>query len=180
MSSTAVIAFGRMNPMTIGHEKLVNKVKEIAADKQAKPLIYLSHTQDRKKNPLNYMMKVNYALQAFGDCVQISNARNAIDVAKQLDGKYDSIIFVGDKERSEQFQKLLNDYNGKEYNFDTITTVNAGDRTDEQDFIDSMSATKMRQYAINNEVEAFRKGLPDKIKPYAESLINNVRKGLKL
>ena len=178
MTNTAVICFGRMNPITIGHEKLVNTVKRLASDLDAEPLVYLSHSNDSNKNPLPYLMKVNYAMQAFGDCVQMSSAKTLIDVLQKLDGKYDNIVVVGDRERSEQFDQLLNKYNGKEYSFDTITAVSAGDRTDKEDLVDSMSATKMRNFAINNDVKSFSIGLPNAIKPYAETLINNVRKGL--
>lgn len=178
MSNTAVITFGRMNPITIGHEKLVNKVKHLASELNATPLVYLSHSNDSNKNPLPYLTKVKYAMQAFGECVQFSSAKTLIDIVKKLDGKYDNIVVVGDLERSQQFEQLLNKYNGKEYSFDTITTVSAGSRSNDNDLIDGMSATKMRSYAINNDIKSFTIGLPDNIKPYAETLIKNVRKGL--
>lgn len=178
MTSTAVITFGRMNPITVGHEKLVNKVKDIAADLGAAPLVYLSHSQDSNKNPIPYIIKANYAQEAFGKCVQITSASNIISIAKQLDSKYDNLVFVGDAERAGEFLELLNSYNGKEYSFNTITTVSAGDRTDDSDFVDSMSATKMRNYAINNDIESFSMGVPERIRRHSKNLMNFVRKGL--
>ena len=70
-----VIAFGRMNPPTVGHEKLVTKIKSVARKNRATPLLYLSHSQDKKKNPLSYEDKIRLAKKAFGPLVQKSNSR---------------------------------------------------------------------------------------------------------
>jgi nicotinic acid mononucleotide adenylyltransferase len=74
--SKAVITWGRLNPVTIGHEKLVNKVKSEAKKRGAMPHVYISHTQDKKKNPLDYNTKYNFARKAFGPVVTKSNAQN--------------------------------------------------------------------------------------------------------
>jgi nicotinic acid mononucleotide adenylyltransferase len=83
----AVVAFGRMNPPTVGHEKLANKIKSVATKEKAKPFIYLSHSQDRKKNPLDYNTKIRIASKAFGNLVTKSSARNIIEVLKELQTK---------------------------------------------------------------------------------------------
>ena len=84
-SNTAVITFGRFSPPTIGHEKLVNKIKEEAKSRRADALIYASHTYDKKKNPLDYQHKIKFLTTAFGNVVKNSNAKTIIEVAKELD-----------------------------------------------------------------------------------------------
>ena len=177
MSNTAVITFGRMQPVTVGHEKLVDTVKAIASSMNATPLVYLSHTQDSKRNPLSYPVKYGLAHTAFGDCVVHSDARTIMAVVQELDSKYDNIIFVGDCERSEQMLRLINKYNGVEYNFTSVKTMSAGSRNTD-DFVDAISATKMRKYTMQNDYNSFRKGLPTKLKPYASLVQQLVRKGL--
>jgi hypothetical protein len=80
-SNTAVITFGRFSPPTIGHEKLVNKIKEEAKSRRADALIYASHTYDKKKNPLDYQHKIKFLTTAFGNVVKNSNAKTIIEVA---------------------------------------------------------------------------------------------------
>ena len=92
--SKIVISFGRMNPPTVGHEKLINKVKDIARKEGAKAEVYLSHTQDAKKNPLTYDDKVMLAREAFGSIVQKINLKTIIDVMKHISGKYAEVILV--------------------------------------------------------------------------------------
>ena len=175
---TAVITFGRFNPITVGHEMLVNKVKGVAASVSGTPLVFLSHSQDNNRNPLNYLVKFNLAQIAFGKCVVMSPLNNIIEIVKSLDADYDNIVFVGDKPRSEEFKVLLDRYNGVEYNFDTIETVSAGDRDPDADDISGMSATKMRGYALNNDLENFTLGLPLPLKIISKNVMENVRKGM--
>ena len=85
--ATAVFTFGRMNPPTIGHEKLVNKVKSTARTAKATPLVYLSQTQNPKKDPLSYNDKIKFATTAFGNLVKKSSARTVIEVLKELEKK---------------------------------------------------------------------------------------------
>lgn len=177
MSRTAVITFGRMSPITVGHEKLVNTIKRVASEMNATPLVYLSHSYDNKRNPLPYDIKIGLAQTAFGKCVIRSNAKNAIEVLKELDGKYDDIIFIGDTPRANEFQTALNKYNGIEYNFNTIKTMSAGDRTGE-DYVDAISATKMRKFIMQNDYNNFKAGLATNLKPHARLVAHFVRKGM--
>lgn len=177
MSNTAVITFGRMNPITVGHEKLVNKVKALAIKLDATPLVYLSHSHDNKRNPLEYATKFILAQTAFGDCVVNSSSRTPIEVLKELDGKYDNVVFVGDLSRSVQLLPVMEKYNGVEYKYDTITTVSAGDRTGKK-LVDAISATKMRKYAMVNDYNNFTKGLATNLKPHSDVVSQLVRKGL--
>ena len=124
VSDTAVITFGRMNPPTVGHEKLVNKIISVAIDEKGTPLVYLSKTQDAKKNPLTYDQKIKYGQSLFGrKYVVKSKARTIIEVAKELQRKFDKLVVVVGSDRVDEFSDLLNKYNGKDYKYDSIKVV---------------------------------------------------------
>lgn len=159
-----VMAFGRMNPPTIGHEKLVAKIKSEARKNRATPMLFLSHSQDKKKNPLSYEDKIKYTKKAFGNIVQKTNARTIIEVAKLLEKKYDELIVIGGSDRVADFQKLLDQYNGKEYAFEKITVVSAGERDPDSDDVSGMSASKLRQLAATGKVKEFKAGLPARLR----------------
>jgi hypothetical protein len=78
---SAVLTFGRFSPPTIGHEKLVNKIKDIATVRKADPMVFASHTYDKKKNPLTYDQKIHFLQLAFGNTVKKATARTIIEVA---------------------------------------------------------------------------------------------------
>ena len=158
------MAFGRMNPPTIGHEKLVAKIKSEARKNRATPMLFLSHSQDKKKNPLSYEDKIKYTKKAFGNIVQKTNARTIIEVAKLLEKKYDELIVIGGSDRVADFQKLLDQYNGKEYAFEKITVVSAGERDPDSDDVSGMSASKLRQLAATGKVKEFKAGLPARLR----------------
>jgi hypothetical protein len=177
---TAVLTFGRLNPITIGHEKLVNKVLSIAAKEKATPQVYLSHTQDKKKNPLSYDDKLKYAKIAFGSVIQKSNAKTIIQVAKDLSNRFDNLVLVVGQDRVTEFETLLSKYNGKEYNYNSIRVVSAGDRDPDSDDVSGMSASKMRTFAMTGNLEQFKKGLPKNLMGSAEAIYKDVREGMGL
>jgi len=178
---TAVIAFGRMNPPTSGHEKLVNKVINEAISRDGTPLVYLSKTQDSDKNPLTYDQKMSYAQAFFGKKYIIkSRARTIIEVAKELDGVYKNLVVVVGSDRLREFNSLMTRYNGKDYNFATLEVISAGDRDPDSDDVSGMSASKMRAAAEDGDLKSFTKGVPSKGKRLATSMYNDVRKGLDL
>ena len=114
-----VFTFGRMNPPTIGHEKLVNKLKSVARSNNADTSIYLSHTQNKKKDPLSYNEKIRYATKAFGSAVKKSDSKTVIQIVQELEkAGYTDIIMVIGSDRVSDFNKLLQKYNGKVFNFD--------------------------------------------------------------
>lgn len=181
VSGTAVITFGRMNPPTVGHEKLVNKIISVAIDEKGTPLVYLSKTQDAKKNPLTYDQKLKYGQSLFGrKYVVKSNARTIIEVAKELQKSYSRLVVVVGSDRIDEFNTLLQKYNGKDYTFDSIEVVSAGDRDPDMDDVSGMSASKMRAYAADNDYASFKKGVPTKNENLIKSLFNDVRKGLRI
>ena len=151
---TAVFTFGRMNPPTIGHEKLINKLKDVASKNRADWFVYLSSTQDSKKNPLSFDRKLHYAKKMFGKVVNTKNfpkeptALHAI--VSLYDQGYKNVKMVVGSDRVSQFDKLLNTYNGVDnkphgyYKFDTIEVVSAGDRDPDAEGVTGMSASKLR------------------------------------
>jgi nicotinic acid mononucleotide adenylyltransferase len=177
---TAVISFGRFNPITVGHEKLVNKVVSEAIKRKADPAIYMSHSQDAKKNPLSYEEKLSLAQKAFGKPVKKSTAKTIIEVSKELSGKYSDLVIVVGSDRVGEFETLLNRYNGKEFNFESISVISAGERDPDADDVTGMSASKMRSLAAQGNMEAFKNGLPSKLKSSAEKVYNLVRGGMNM
>lgn len=177
---TAVISFGRMNPVTVGHEKLVNKVLQVATKAKATPLVYLSHSEDPRKNPLSYSDKISFAQKAFGRVIQKSKARTIIEVAKELNGKFANLIVVVGSDRVAEFNTLLNKYNGKEYNFQVIDVQSAGERDPDAEGVEGMSASKMRSLAADNDLNQFKKGLPKRLQRDAQKVLDAVRSGMNL
>lgn len=168
--STAVITFGRFNPVTTGHEKLVNKVKEIARVLDADPLVYLSHSHG-PKNPIPYSTKIFMAKLAFGDCIIESDARNIFMALPELEGAYDNIVVVVGGDRLETFKETLNKYKN-DYSFHSIMVVSAGSRNPDSDGIDGVSASKMREYAKTDDFAYFKLGLPKALQPTARTVFN--------
>ena len=176
---TVVITFGRMNPVTVGHEKLINKVISTARTKRATPFVYLSHTTDSKKNPLPYDQKLMFAQAAFGSRLVVkSKAKTIIDIAKELQRKFKTLILVVGSDRVKEFDTLLNKYNGKEFNFDNIEVISAGERDPDAEGVTGMSASKMRAAAEDGDLDTFKKGLPRKLQRQAKSVYGAVRAGM--
>ena len=171
----AVLTFGRFNPPTNGHEKLVQKVMTEAKSRNGMPMIFASHSQDKKKNPLPYDSKIRYLTKAFGRVVQKSKARTIIEVAKELSDKFTNLVVVVGSDRIAEFQRLLTKYNGREYNFDTIKVVSAGERDPDADDVTGMSASKLRALVEEGDFETFREGLPSKLKTSARELYDELR-----
>jgi len=175
----AVITFGRMNPPTVGHEKLVNKIIATAIAEKGTPYVFLSKTQDAKKNPLTYDQKITYAQALFGKrLVQKSQSRTIIEVAKELQRNFKDLVVVVGSDRVKEFDTLLQKYNGKDYTFNSIKVVSAGDRDPDADDVSGMSASKMRDYAARNDYVAFKKGVPTRDERLKKALFTDVRKGL--
>jgi hypothetical protein len=177
--SAVVISFGRLNPPTSGHEKLVNKVKSVAKKQGADAQIYLSHSADKKKNPLPYKDKLKFAKKAFGSVIKKSNARTIMQVLSELDSSYDEVYIVVGSDRISEFSKLVNKYNGKDYNYSKIELVSAGERDPDADDVSGMSASKLRSLAANGEYDEFLTGLPSKLNDRdSKSMYDIIRKNM--
>jgi hypothetical protein len=170
----AVAAFGRMNPPTIGHEKLVDKIKSIDGDH----FVFLSQTQKPKTDPLPFDAKLEFAKKFFPDVnVGHASVRTPIQMLQMLEKLgYTDVVYVAGSDRVESFTKLFNDYNGKEYNFESIQVVSAGERDPDADGAEGMSASKMRAAAASGDYESFAMGTPDA--KLAQKMYDAVRKGM--
>ena len=179
--SQVVVSFGRMNPMTNGHEKLADKIKTEAKKRNADAKLYLSHSTNPKKDPLDFKTKVKFAKKAFGPMVQNSVARTIIEVAKELTGKYDDLIVVVGSDRIPEFKTLLNKYNGKDFTFKTIEIVSAGERDPDAEGVSGMSGSKMRGFVTSDDFDSFKQGVPSKLSDSdAKALFDAVKRGMNL
>lgn len=176
----AIISFGRMNPPTIGHQKLVDKIKEIAKKSDGRPLVFLSHSQDSRKNPLPYSEKLAIAKKAFGPSIIRSKARSIIEVLKELEKEYTDVTVVVGSDRVQDFTSLVSKYNGKEYNFNSIKVISAGERDPDAEGVAGMSASKLRSLASQGDFEQFKKGLPTGVQGIADRVFKKMRDGMNI
>ena len=160
---TLTVAFGRFNPPTTGHEKLLNTVASSSDDGDY--VIIPSRSQDKKKNPLDPDMKVSVMKQMFPQhsekIINDPGNKTIFDILKRAhnDG-YAGVRIVGGADRQKEFDKLVNNYNGKMYQFDNIEVRSAGDRDPDSDSVEGMSASKQRKAAAENDFDNFLKGVP--------------------
>ena len=160
---TLVYAFGRMNPPTAGHGKLIQKVKQLAQRERADHLIVVSHSQDKHKNPLTPQKKVAHLKRMFPQTKFKASDRVNPNFIKQLGlitGKYDKVIMVAGSDRVQEFQRILDRYNGKDFKFDEIDVISAGARDPDAEGVTGISASKMRLFVKNNDFNSFKRGLP--------------------
>ena len=177
-------SFGRFNPPTTGHEKLINKVASINADDYR---IYLSRSQDPKKNPLSPRDKLAIMKRMFprhARKIEINTTNMILDICTMLYKKgYSDIVMVVGSDRVREFDTIIkkyNDYKSRHgyYNFDNINIVSAGERDPDADNVSGMSASKMRAAASANDIASFRRGLPRGVD--ANAIMKQVRQGMNL
>jgi len=185
--SIAVVAWGRANPPTVGHEKLFDKTMEHAEDVGGKAHIFVSHSQDNKKNPLSSSEKVNFLKKAYKDKkVTIGSSSpvnpSILHIAKQLhDQGHDELHLVAGSDRVPEYKTLLNKYNGKEghYNFKKIEVVSAGERDPDSEGTEGISGTKMRSHAITGNKSEFKNNVLSKLSDEdKETVYNKTRAGM--
>ena len=158
------ITFGRFNPPTIGHEKLLDKVAKEAKTSGGEYRIYPSRSEDPKKNPLDAGTKIKYMRQAYPDhanaIVDSPDMRTIFDVLSALDNDgYSSVNIVVGGDRVSEFNSLAQKYNGDLYTFDEIKVVSAGGRDPDADGVEGMSASKLRKAAAEDDFDSFSKGM---------------------
>lgn len=181
---TVYFTFGRMNPPTIGHEKLLDVLARKAGRNPYR--VFLSQSQDSKKNPLNYAEKIKYARKMFPKHARsimldkkVKTVFNAIQ--KLYDEGYKNVVMVVGQDRVREFDILLNKYNKKKgphgiYSFSRINVVSAGSRDPDSEGVEGMSASKMRAAAADKDFTAFSQGLPKTISNAdAKGLYNKIR-----
>ena len=162
---TISITFGRFNPPTVGHEKLLDKVAREAKSSGGEYRIYPSRSEDPKKNPLDAGTKIKYMRMAYPDhsnaIVDSADMRTIFDVLSSLDADgYSSVNIVVGGDRVSEFNSLAQKYNGDLYTFDEIKVVSAGDRDPDSEGVEGMSASKMRKAAVEGDFESFDSGIP--------------------
>jgi len=183
-ADTLTVAFGRFNPPTVGHGKLLSAAKKASAGGDLK--IYPSRTQDPKKNPLDPDMKVSFMRKMFPDfgeeIVNDYEMKNIFDVLKSADGDgYKFINIIVGSDRQAEFENLAQKYNGQLYNFELIRVISAGVRDADAEGVEGMSASKMRKAVIDDDFESFRNGTPKELNDDdTKSLFDAVRTGMKL
>ena len=182
---TVVFAFGRFNPMTIGHAKLMKKV-ESEGSKAKDHFVFASHSVDNKKNPLDPKFKRRILAKAFPrNNIKISSKQTptALHIASMLYSQgYKNLVMVAGSDRVTEFQALLDKYNNTkgrhgEYKFDTIKVVSAGERDADAEGDSGASGTKMREYAARGDFDNFKKYSPENLSDReVKSVFNAVRK----
>ena len=190
MKDKVVFTFGRFNPPTIGHEKLLDKVYAVASKEGADFLVFPSHSQNPKKDPLDFRSKVKFMKKMFPKYSKnimsnnkVKTAFNAVSLLHEL-GYKEAVMVVGG-DRVSEFNSVLNKYNGVEgrhgfYDFEGgIKIVSAGERDPDAEGVSGMSASKMRAAAAANDYDSFKNGLPSKFRG-GELLFKMLRKAMKV
>ena len=182
MSDTLTVAFGRFNPPTVGHEKLLKAAEKAAQGGDLK--IYPSRTQDPKKNPLDPDMKISYMKKMFPDFEEnivnddeMKSIFNVLVTASEQG--YGSVNIIVGSDRQAEFENLATKYNGDLYDFNQIRVISAGVRDADAEGIEGMSASKMRKAVMDDDFESFRRGTPKSLDDGdAQALFDAVRQGM--
>ena len=177
---TIALTFGRFNPPTVGHEKLLNTVSEQGADNYR---IYPSRTVDPKKNPLEPDVKIDFMTRMFPNhadaIVNDGDMSNIFNVLSNLNQEgYSGVTMVVGSDRVSEFKSLLEKYNGQAYEFEELNVISAGERDPDAEGVEGMSASKLRAMAAAGDLEGFTQGVPGGDVKLAEQLMMEVRAGM--
>ena len=186
---TVFFTFGRMNPPTTGHEKLMNELAKKSGKHSYR--VYVSQSVDKKKNPLDYGTKIKTIRKFFPkharQVMLDKKVKNVFDAVTEIynDG-YKNVSMIVGSDRVNEFTVLLKKYNGVKgrhglYNFKKINVISAGDRDPDADDVSGMSASKMREAASDGDFTKFSQGLPRNVSNSdAKKVYNEVRRGMGL
>ena len=181
-TETLTVAFGRFNPPTIGHGKLLAAAKKASAGEDMK--IYPSRSQDAKKNPLDPDMKVSFMKKMFPDyaenIVNDDEMKSIFNVLTTADEQgYRNVNIIVGSDRQSEFENLATKYNGDLYNFEQIRVISAGVRDADAEGVEGMSASKMRKAVMDDDFKAFRSGTPKELDDGdTQALFDAVRAGM--
>ena len=181
-SETLTVAFGRFNPPTVGHGKLLAAAKKASVGGDLK--IYPSRSQDPKKNPLDPDMKISYMKKMFPEYEEnivndpeMKSIFNVLVTASEQG--YASVNIIVGSDRQSEFENLAQKYNGELYDFNLIRVISAGVRDADAEGVAGMSASKMRKAVMDDDFESFRKGTPKSLDDGdTQALFNAVRQGM--
>jgi len=177
----AVMTFGRMNPPTTGHEKLIHKTHSIAQKHGAKAHIVLSHSHDAKNNPLPQKDKINYVKKIHKGVHVTGSSKehpNFLSHAKKLhQAGHDHLHVVAGSDRVGEYKRVLNKYNGHpdHYNFKSITVHSAGQRDPDSEGTSGISGTKMRAHARAGDHNSFKAGLPKSLHGDHKKIMSHIK-----
>ena len=183
-TETLTIAFGRFNPPTVGHGKLLSAAKKAAAGEDLK--IYPSRSQDSKKNPLDPDMKISFMKKMFPDFSEViindDEMKSIFNVLVAADeAGYKNVNIIVGSDRQAEFENLATKYNGELYNFDNIRVISAGVRDADAEGVEGMSASKMRKAVMDDDYDSFRRGTPKELDDGdTTALFDAVRAGMKV
>ena len=162
-SEVLTVAFGRFNPPTVGHGKLLSAAKKASQGGDLK--IYPSRSQDPKKNPLDPDMKISFMKKMFPDysknIINDDEMRSIFNVLTTAsEGGYKDVNIIVGSDRQAEFENLATKYNGELYDFENINVISAGVRDADAEGVEGMSASKMRKAVVDGDFDAFRRGTP--------------------
>ena len=183
-AETLTVAFGRFNPPTVGHGKLLAAAQKAATGGDLK--IYPSRSQDPKKNPLDPDMKVSFMKKMFPDyadyIINDDEMRSIFNVLTTADEEgYRNVNIIVGSDRQSEFESLAQKYNGDLYNFELIRVISAGVRDADAEGVEGMSASKMRKAVVDDDFAAFRRGTPKELDDgETQALFDAVRGGMKI
>jgi hypothetical protein len=188
--SKVVTAFGRMNPPTTGHLKLIDAVHSVADKEGAAHSVVVSGSQDSKKNPLTTEQKLKHLKRYSPKTNFVAADKRAPTLLHHLSKLHEQghthLIYVGGSDRTKDMENLINKYNGVHgnhgyYNFKKVEVRSAGHRDPDSQGTEGMSGTKMREHASNNDFESFKKGVPSHVSDdHAKELMHDVRSGMSI
>ena len=183
----AVLAFGRLQPPTTGHEAVVNKVKSVARQHNASHHVVLSHSNDPKQNPLTAKQKVKHAKRFFPGTNITHSTKEHPNFLKQAEKLHKSGVthlhMVAGSDRTGEYHKILHKYNGTHkgalFNFKHIKVHSAGQRDPDAPGTAGMSGSKLRSHAASGNYNEFKKGIPKHVpEHHAKELYHDLRKGM--
>ena len=183
-TETLTVAFGRFNPPTVGHGKLLAAAQKAAQGEDMK--IYPSRSQDPKKNPLDPDMKISFMKKMFPEyeenIVNDDEMRSIFNVLTTADEQgYRNVNIIVGSDRQAEFENLATKYNGDLYNFENIRVISAGVRDADAEGVEGMSASKMRKAVVDGDFDSFRRGTPKELDDGdTQALFDAVRSGMKV
>ena len=180
-ANTLVFAFGRFNPPTIGHAKLMSRVITEARKNNANHIVYASASTDRRSNPLDVNTKVKFMKKMFPQNnikAAGGNQRTFIEILKFFNRMYGNIVMIAGSDRIREFKTLADKYNGRDYNYKSINLVSSGERDPDAEGVTGMSASKMREMAKRDDYNSFKKGVVRLSDTDTRALFSAVKKGM--
>lgn len=172
LKETVVYSWGRMNPPTKGHEKLVQEMQKVEGDK----VINLSHSEKSKRNPLSYDDKLFYAQEAFGDIIKDTDHKNISEALIELGTQYKNIVLFVGEDRAPDFKEMFEKSNDKHFHFEHWEVISAGNRRPDSDDVSSISSSLLREACISMDDNAVLRCLPESLHKYAQEITEKVQK----